>query len=165
MHPFVSSLFCWEIWEKRFCFHQDSNSRPSSTVLDLCLKTTKSGYEIWVKVVFMNWSNNEHRKGCILMGKFFFQVFKLRDKNSNFLTSLWNCCYHFHLVLKIFVLQIYFISTLVRTYIAIKVFFKNQIQSLFLWKVQILSNSGIGIQCISISANKIMYKYFPSSFT
>ena len=65
MHPFVSSLFFL------------GNQRKKNLL--------PPGFELqtWVKVVLMNWSNNEHRKGCILMGKFFFQVFKLRDKNSS----------------------------------------------------------------------------------
>ena len=83
MHPFVSSLFFLGNLRKKILLPPGFELQTFlSTVLYLCLKTTKSSYEIWVKVVFMNWSNNEHRKGCILMGKFFFQVFKLRDKNS-----------------------------------------------------------------------------------
>ena len=84
MHPFVSSLFFLGNLRKKILPPPGFELQTFlSTVLYLCLKTTKSSYEIWVKVVFMNWSNNEHRKGCILMGKFFFQVFKLRDKNSS----------------------------------------------------------------------------------
>ena len=84
MHPFVSSLFFLGNLRKKILLPPGFELQTFlSTVLYLCLKTTKSSYEIWVKVVFMNWSNNEHRKGCILMGKFFFQVFKLRDKNSS----------------------------------------------------------------------------------
>ena len=83
MHPFVSSLFFLGNLRKKFLLPPGFELQTfHSTVLYLCLKTTKSSYKIWVKLVFMNWSNNEHRKGCILMGKIFFQVFKLRDKNS-----------------------------------------------------------------------------------
>ena len=84
MHPFVSSSFFFENLRNKILFPPGFKLQTFlSTVLYLCLKTKKSGYEIWIKVVFMNWLNNEHRKGCILMGKFFFQVFKLRDKNSS----------------------------------------------------------------------------------
>ena len=83
MHPFVSSLFFLGNQRKKNLLPPGFELQTFlSTALYLCLKTMKSGYEMRVKVVFMNWSNNEHRKGCILMGKFFFQVFKLRDKNS-----------------------------------------------------------------------------------
>ena len=84
MHPFASSLFFLGNLRKKVLLPPGFELQTFlSTVLYLCLKTTKSSYEIWVKVVFMNWSNNEHRKGCILMGKIFFQVFKLHDKNSS----------------------------------------------------------------------------------
>ena len=84
MHPFASSLFFLGNLRKKVLLPPGFELQTFlSTVLYLCLKTTESSYEIWGKVVFMNWSNNEHRKGCILMGKFFFQVFKLRDKNSS----------------------------------------------------------------------------------
>ena len=75
----------WPIHEYNFYPYFITWLRGLEAYIENCRKEGLEFESWWKQNLFSQISqkNNELSKGCILMGKIFFQVFKLHDKNSS----------------------------------------------------------------------------------